>query len=738
MLAPQTDNLRNAVLAGQSNDAKAVTSQKSSTDSDQKLLGDILKNLRLGRDHRSDWRKEARVNYDFYAGKQWFDEDIRILEEQRRPAVVFNRVIRAVNAVLGLEIQNRQRVNYIPRKVNQPIQDTQAMKNQMGVNLPNGMPQQEQPQINNTGYADMLNSASEWVRDECNAEDEESEAFEDLVICGEGWTETRMSYDEDVEGMIVKDRLDPTLMLVDPRSRKKNYEDARWVAYVKDMSPDEVRELWPDITNPEYGLFWDDSVDDETIDADENYKYLFDKSDKLSKPNSIAVIQYQYYEKRRIYLVADPVSNNIVQLEPSRFNAIKEQLDANGIKYESVKKRVYYQCMIVGGQLAEKVKLGCDHFTLRSMTGFRDQNRNYYFGLVTIMQDPQRWANKWLSQIQYILNVNSKGGVMYEEGAIANIRKFEQEYAKPDGIIAVRDGAISGGKIKPKEMAQYPDGIDRLLNYAVGAINDVIGVNLEVLGLTNRDQPMGLEMIRKEAGITILAKMFDSLRRYRKIDGKITAYFIREYISDGRLVRITGPQGIYYLPLIKSSIDFKYDIIVDESPTSPNAKERTFNQLRVLLPQLIQARIPIPLSLLDYSPFPDALVQDWKREIASQSQPDPMQQKLKELEMVNLQLDTMQKQADIQRTGSETQKNMAAAFKDFGVGQEQSALAAQKAGYLDQEHNIKAKEMMADQARKDLELYLNQRRKSLEVEIDAMLRARKESRVRVPSLTEIQ
>ena len=742
-----------AGLAGQSNDEKpASTASKVESE----LLKDIMDNIKKGREHRSKWREQAKEDFDFYAGKQWSDVDARILRDSKRSPVVFNRIVRAVNAVIGLEVQNRQEVTYIPRKVNQEV--GQQQPNQMPNPMMQGqaqppfqmgqIPQQAMmPPVNDTGYADMLNDAAKWVRDEGNFEDEESEGFEHTVICGEGWTETRMDYGDDVEGMIVKDILDPIRVLVDPESKKRNYEDARWVSVVKDFEVKQVREMWPDIVNPAYGSFWDDADEMDTINADENYKYLNDKSDHLTKPEMVAVVQYQYYKKEPIYLVADPESNELVQMPSSRFSKIRDQLDFNGIKYTKVQKKVYYQCMVVGGRIAEKTPLGCEHFTLRAITGMKDKNNNSYFGLVTMMKDPQRWANKWLSQIQHILNSNSKGGVMYEESAVDNIQKFESEWAKPDGVMSVRDGAISGSKIQAKPVTPYPDGIDRLLQYAINAINDVVGVNLEMMGQANRDQPIGLEQVRKEAGITILAKLFDSLRRYRKMDGKILAYFIREYIADGRLIRILGDQGIQYVPLIKDKVAFKYDIIVDEAPTSPHAKERTFMQFQAIFPSLQAAGIPIPKSILDYSPFPDKLVQEWKKEIEEAAQPDPLAQKMQELQVVQAQLLAMQQEADIQKTHSEVERNAAASAKDMATAADTQALAnernnGQTNGHLlnaiesAANHELKATEMMKEQDRKDLELLLNQRRKNLELQIDTMLKER--GKVRVPSPNMIQ
>jgi hypothetical protein len=152
-----------------------------------------------------------------------------------------------------------------------------------------------------------------------------------------------------------------------------------------------------------------------------------------------------------------------------------------------------------------------------------------------------------------------------------------------------------------------------------------------------------------------LAGIFNALRRYRKEQGRLMVWYIVSFLSDGRLVKIVGQEGAQYVPLIRQPDFLEYDVVVDDTPTSPNMKERVWATLVQMMPLL--RGMPIPpqmyLELLKYSPLPETVVTKLEQisQQSSQQQPDPRAQaeqaRARSME-VRAQADVARSQADIQ------------------------------------------------------------------------------------------
>lgn len=589
----------------------------------------IEKLYKESRDRQKDWREEAEECFNFVAGNQWDEQDIEKLSEEGRPVITFNRCNAIVSAILGMEANQRQEVSYRQRGT----QD--------------GM------------ITEAVDTVANWVRDYAYIEQEEAQAFEDMLVVGMGWTESRIDYDVDLDGKIVRENVYCMEMAWDSSSRKRNLSDAKWVARGKKMTMDEIKAEWPDaeITISEQDL----KNGEETTKVDyvevEN-RYQNENASNGKEKSKPTVIQFQWYESRPIVRLGNPITGEIKELDEKDFKAKKQEIESLGIPYIKQKKRKYYQAFVCGGTLLEKSESPCQNgFTFKCITGKHDKVNNQWYGIVRMMRDPQRWANRFFSSFIDIIMANSKGGVLVETGAVSDIRKFEEDWSKADSAIFLNPGALAQGKIQPKPQAQYPIGVDKLMQFSIDSIYSVTGVNLEVLGMVDRAQPGMVEESRKRSAYTILATFFDSLSQYRREAGMVDLEYIKSYLPESRIAEVLKEE---MKPLAKSikSIDLmQMHVIVSESPISDNNKMMVWGFVAQVLPSLVKMGIAIPPAIIDYTPLPPSLAQEWKNYIEKQGQ-NPMAQMQQQMGMAKAQ-------SDIQKTQSDAELNRAKATNEI-------------------------------------------------------------------------
>ena len=549
--------------------------------------------------HSADWRQEARELYDLQAGHQWSPDDISKIEEKYQgayPTTTFNLTNKYVDAVTGLQINNRQEIRYYPREEG------------------------------DAGVDEFATGTVKWNRDQCEAEDEETDTFTDVFLTGMGWVEHFFTDEEDPEAPYIgQERRDPIEMKWDPMARRRNLSDRRYQIRTKPMTAEEYEEKFGDDADLGGGASGAGMMSPQRIPIPHDYG----KSGAAgsSMPSTIDVHDYQFCRNVTAYNVTAtfPDQGELKQIfSKSEWRPIKEALDRSGTPYtvERITTKAYYRAWICGNRIMGKIKqLKCG-YTFEAITGKRDRNTNTWYGIGRVIKDPQLWVNKFFASILYTISVNAKGGLLAEEDAFEDQAKAETSWANPAAITYTAPGAIAGGKLQPKPAAPYPQGMDRLMEFTLQLLPLTSGMNPELMGLADRQQPGVLEAQRKQAAMAILAWVFDALRLYYKRSGKLMLSMIREYLPEGMLIRISGQQGTKYVKLMKDRLVGKYDLIVDEAPTSVNMRERVWVILQQIIPMAITAGLPIPQEVLDYAPIPADLAQKWKQKL----QPSPEQQ----------------------------------------------------------------------------------------------------------------
>lgn len=576
--------------------------------------------FRADREHSSDWRKDAEEDFDFVAGRQYTTQEEEVLKDQKRPNVVFNRIQPVIDVVCGQEVANRQEVRFLPRT------------------------------IDDTTLNERMTEAARWFRDLSDAEDEDSDAFRDAVICGMGWTETRYDADEDPEGKPLTERLDPFEMFWDCNARRANLVDARRLWRLKKMPKEEAERLFPEADEDVLNAKWASAdADTDETHVKERVAYGNDSSIDSDDDKLVTIVECQWHEMEDAFTFSMPNGENIVTSEKEALQIKSQYPELIG---KPTKRRIYKQAFI-GTKIIETGPSPCgDHFSFTCITGKRDRNKGVWYGVVKPMKDPQRWANKWLSQAMHILNSNAKGGIFAEADAFEDQDEAERTYARADQITWVKKNALVAGKIQPKQSPPVPAGFFDLMNFAVSSVRDTSGVSVEMIGAQEANQAASLEYQRRQTSMTILASLFDSLRRYRKLSGRVLLYIIQKQISPQRMVRITSDNTPSFQPLTEIAQTADYDIIVDDAPTSPNQKEQAWQIMQQMLPMVANMMTPeMWTAVLEFSPLPSSVSAKF-REAAEKaaSAPPPVDPKIQELQMKQqMETQKMQMQSELEQ-----------------------------------------------------------------------------------------
>lgn len=593
----------------------------------ENVLDSFRKRFKHAQSHWSEWRTEARDLYDLMAGHQWSKEDEAQMKEELRPMVTFNVAGKYMDAVTGLQINNRQQTTFLARE------------------------------LGDAKKSDLMTGAVDWARDICNQSDEETDAFYDCIVCGMGWIEGYLDKDLEPDGVPCGRRVDPLEMYPDPGASQRNLDDARYVIRIRWMDHEDYKELfgedaYEEPTEREFDTLDVEDEEVQLIQTPQDYDELPGQDrDSGPKAKKCPVADYQFWRREERVLLSSPGMGE-TEMTPEEFNKVSNKIKqaqkaGREVKVQRIRRKVYYKALISGSRVGQYgLSPYQKGFTYHPITGRRDRNKKTWYGVGRSILDPQKWVNKFFSTILYSLMTNAKGGIMAEEGAFKDARKAESEWAKPDAITWLKSGSLSGQRpmIEPKPVAKYPEGLDRLMEFSMAALPQTSGLNLELLGLADRVQAGVVEAQRKQSAMAIIAWAFDAMRRYYRSIGRQQAQYFIDYVPEGTLILINGEQSKQYVPLIKNNMALRFDVVVDESPTSANLKERVWMVLESIIPALIKAGIKIPPEVLDYSPLPADLAEKWKQTMQPSPEEQQNQQRQQQAVIAEQEADAAQKQ----------------------------------------------------------------------------------------------
>ena len=548
----------------------------------------------------TSFRDEAEKSDDFVNGHQWEEADLRRLKKSGRPSITFNRIASYTNTVIGTELQIRPGLRFVAREPN----DVQRVK-----------------------LSEFASEVYQWVLEGCHGDDERSQAFRDMVVTGMGWRELRIDIETDVDGKLIMERVPWDEMRWDPYAVKANVEDARWVTRQRWIPKRDVYAMFPDakkkiMAHAPMGERSGATSAAGGIKVTRISPMLYtgttkrisdppNRSGRARTEDDSLVTEIQWWEREPVWRVASPTEENprnILLLDEEEYKKLVKRSKGLGEEVSAARqyRRAYKRAIMADGVLLYRGdNVIPNGFSWLCITGIRDRKNNVWYGLVRNLLDPQRGLNAWFSQGMHVWQTSPKGALVVEEGAVVNPASVADVWGQPGSVLLLRDGAVSGKKYAVEQPPPFPEAASTMIQFAMESLGPIAGIDLATF--------MGKERATAEAGITnrqriqqahtILAPYFYAVLRSREDEAKRVMSFVREHLTDDRLIRVGGQYAAEMIPLSEDALAYEYDLIVDEQPNTPMMKQAAWDTMAPYLP-MFQEQGGIPPEVLDLAPIP--------------------------------------------------------------------------------------------------------------------------------------
>ena len=544
--------------------------------------------------NQSFW-SEADIDTRFKVGDQaLIDDYYGNLPAFRRKQFNFNRIRRVCNLITGFQRRNRKST------IAQPVE-----------------------------HADD-EASSQWSKllfhtmKEADCDERISEAFEHGgVTTGMSLLNTWIDYSKDPEsGDIRVDHVPYNSFLIDPYFRKKDLSDCNFVWRRQWLSKDAVKSLVPaDMA---------DYIDNMQARGNRDGKFQFmSESYNYGMYNLLSYDEYWYRDMRPAKFLVD------TQFGLTReWTGEEEQLKAFLRAYpqlqvkETLVPTVKLAVCVEGKTIYHgKNPLKIDRYPFVPFIGYYEPNIPYFpwrvQGVVRNLRDSQFLYNRRKVIELDILESQVNSGFKYKPTSMVNPRDIFLE-GQGKGIAIKQEADMND--VQEIQPAQIPPSMLQLSELLGREIQEISGVNEELLGSADDDKAGILSMLRQGAGLTTLQVLFDQLDASQKLLGETFLELIQKNYTYGKVARILGEQPV---PEFKDKAFLNYDVRIEEGVNTSTQRQMQFAQLL----HLRELGLPIPTkTILKAATLQDKedLIKDIEQEeqAAAQAQQVQMQQQM--------------------------------------------------------------------------------------------------------------
>ena len=530
-----------------------------------------------------DWRKEKDKWGEFSDGEQLSKEEKDALRERGQPEVVINRIKPKIDTLIGIQVA-------------------------LQVDL------KAYPAGNREIEAEIISEELRHIEDDSDFDEEESLAFEDMLISGRAWYKCFKEFDG-IEGVdkvkfVSGDKIVLDRHCTEEDRRKGELKTAKrihetiWMELgdAQELFPNHKEELeqaitHPDLMSPIKGSPTSEQNPDQYAQKGDTQGATMDMQELSTfvdkKQKRIRIVQTFYrtpFFKKFVKSSAGTV--DVTENSEKEINKMLTELEGATSWTETGYK--LNSCMFAWNAILEERKdirpydkQGKFPFIMVPAYVTRDKKQIPY-GIVKQLMDPQKELNKRRSKTLHLLNVQQTWS---EDGAFEDEAKARKEIARTDGFIKYRP-QFKVERVTHENLAQSQF---QLLQESKKEIDNA-GVNREIEGNSSANSAKEFQM-RQQAAMQSIRKLFVNLRGGRK---RIGYYFLDEILHRKPELEVR-----------------KYDLVIDEAPDTINLQSETFETLA----SLARNGIPIPPEMLiEVSPLSGSKKKEFLEKMAQMQQ----------------------------------------------------------------------------------------------------------------------
>lgn len=558
----------------------------------------LLQRWEYARDRRNvKFDSNAKENYGYYDGTgHWTEAEMGKLQAEERPITSLNYTFKAINTMVGNEIQNRNDIHVFP------MEDGDVQ------------------------MANLLNIGYKFVKANNKLDWKFTQANMDGYIASQGWIKNIVTIDQQRKPQITILNKNPLMIYFDPDSIELDLEDCNDIYESQFIFKKKLIQQFPG-KKEHIERFYSADLDDHDL--------YIDRQKELVR---VLYAEYKQYERKPYWAVRS--TEGVIKFFPEEPDKDDVPDGATVRQYSDVVPVVYGTRMLGDVVLEDPVEnpYGCgrDKFSYSLFCPYFVKGTG--ISAIDQFKSIQDIINKSYAQALDIMNRQPKVGGLYEKGAIEDPEDLN-EISRSGKWLEVENL----DKVLVVDPPSYPGAHMNMVKDSVELLKEIIGTPEVFLGEApgRIESGLGVQILRRQAGLSFEMPADNFRVSQIEVGRKILNQMI-EFWGKDKFMRIAGDDGnvtelkIDRLKVTKRVLDRqtgeeipeetisitnrlkegKYDFVIDVN--QPSVTQRMYNQLvGIQLFQLMPRPELAPL-VIDLLDFPKK--EEWKAALSQAAQ----------------------------------------------------------------------------------------------------------------------